>query len=233
MVFYHSPQRSEHRWIGNEQGHAGYPCWATMPGSHQHDGRVSHNSSAWKPHLYHGDPDATVWSPAMVDTVLRDHHWFWKPNTENTIEPLDHLVSCYYQSVGRNANLMLGLTPEPSGLLPQPDVEQCQRFGAEIRRRFAHSIAETHGQGDLLRLDLPRPTTINQIVIMEDIRHGERVRQYVVEGHVHGDTWNVLATGSCIGHKRIEQIKPTEVAAVRLRVPQSRATPIIRTLTVY
>ena len=233
MVFYHSPQRSEHRWIGNEKGHAGYPCWATMPGPDGEKGEVSHDSVVWKRHLYHGDPNGTVWSPGMVDTVLRDHHWFWKPDTEDTIEPLDHLVSFYYQSVGRNANLMLGLTPDLSGLVPEPDFKRCGQFGAEIRQRFARPMAETKGNGKSVVLDLPRPAKISQVVVMEEIAHGERVREYVLEGRVGGDTWQTLASGSCIGHKRIEQIKPTEVAAIRLRVTQSRAIPMIRKLTAY
>ena len=62
---------------------------------------------------------------------------------------------------------------------------------------------------------------------MEDIAHGERVRKYVLEGQVGGNTWQTLATGSCIGHKRIELIKPTDAAAIRLRVTEAQATPMI------
>lgn len=58
-------------------------------------------------------------------------------------------------------------------------------------------------------------------------------RRTFLEGRVGGDAWQTLATGSCIGHKRIEQIKPTEVAAIRLRITQCRATPMIRKLTAY
>ena len=128
---------------------------------------------------------------------------------------------------------MLGLTPDPSGLVPEPDLKRCEQFGAEIRRRFAHPVAETEGNGTTVLLDLPEPTRIDQVVVMEDISLGERVRKYVLEGRVGGDAWQTLATGSCIGHKRIEQIKPIEVAAVRLRVTQSRATPKIRKLAAY
>jgi alpha-L-fucosidase len=121
-----------------------------------------------------------------VDTVLRDHHGFWKPGTEDTIEPLDHLVSFYYQPVGRNASLVLGLTPDLSGQVPEPDIQRCEKIGGEIRRRFAHPVAETEGNGTSLLLDLPAPTRIDQVVVMEDIWLAERVRQYVLEGHVGG-----------------------------------------------
>ncbi len=233
MVFYHSPQRREHRWIGNESGHAGYPCWATMPGMDTaeaaHKGRLPNARKL----LLHGTPNGKLWSPAMVDTVLRNHHWFWKPNTERTLEPVERLVRFYTQSVGRNCNLMLGLTPDPSGLLPEPDAKRCAEFGKELRRRFAAPLAETDGKGEHVELALPKPARIDRVIVMEDIRHGERVREYAVEGLVPGNTWQNLCGGTCIGHKRIEQFAPVQVAKIRLRVTKSVAQPVIRKLAAY
>jgi len=232
MVFYHSPQRREHRWIGNEAGFAGYPCWATMPdlkgAEAAHKGRMPN----WRKLLLHGDPDGELWSPAMVDTVLRNHHWFWKPDTERTIEPVERLVKFYYESVGRNCNLVLGLTPDPSGLLPRPDLKRCEEFGKAIRRRLGTPTAETSGQGTEVALDLPRPQKVDHVILTEDIAHGERVRAYVVEGLVPGNRWLKLCDGISIGHKRIERFAGVEVAEVRLRVTESVAEPRIRSLAV-
>ena len=69
--------------------------------------------------------------------------------------------------------------------------------------------------------------------VMEEIAHGERVREYVVEGQVPGNKWRELCRGISIGHKRIQQFDPQEVAAVRLRVTRSAAAPRIRDLSVY
>jgi len=233
MVFYHSPQRREHRWIGNEAGYAGYPCWATMPDLETAERLHKGRGKDWRKMLAHGDPDGKLWSPGMVDTVLRNHHWFWYANTEHKIEPLDRLVRFYYQSVGRNCNLILGLTPDPSGLLPEPDFKRCAEFGAEIRRRFARPVAETNGTGEQLTLELSGPQKIDHVVIMEDITGGERVRSYTVEGRIPGGTWRKLCDGISIGHKRIQQFTPIEVAAVKLTVADSVATPLIRNLAVY
>ncbi len=232
MVFYHSPQRREHRWIGNEAGYAGYPCWATMPALDTAEAAHKGRAPGWRKLLEHGDPDGTLWSPAMVDTVLRGHHWFWKPGTEKTIESLDRLVGFYYKSVGRNANLMLGLTPDPTGLVPAADVRRCEELGKELRRRFATPVAETKGHGAEIVLALPKPQRIDHAVIMEDIAHGERVRAYVLEGLRPGGEWQKLCDGISIGHKRIQSFKPVEVAQVRLRLTQSVATPRIRSLAV-
>lgn len=230
-VFYHSPQRSEHRWIGNEAGHAGYPCWATMPGKAGDE--VSHNKAEWRPHLHSGDPDGGIWSPGMVDTVLRDHYWFWRPNTEQKIESLDRLVRFYYQSVGRNANLVLGLVVDPTGLVPEPDVRRCAEFGAEIRRRFGKPAAETQGIGNVVTLDLKRRHAIDHIAVMEDITQGERIRKYTVEGLTTDGKWQPICEGVSVGHKRIQQFKPVSLTKLRLRVRQSVATPLIRSFSAF
>jgi len=56
---------------------------------------------------------------------------------------------------------------------------------AEIRRRFDRSVAETTGEGEVVELDLGRPTPIDHVILMEDIAKGERVRSYAVEGLAH------------------------------------------------
>jgi len=232
MVFYHSPQRREHRWIGNEHGHAGYPCWATLPdletAERAHQGKLGN----WRQMLEHGDPNGKLWSPGMVDTTLRDHHWFWYANTEQKIEPVERLVKFYYESVGRNCNLVLGLTPDPTGLVPAPDFRRCAEFGTEIRRRLAHPVAETDGSGPVLTLALPGARTVQHVIIMEDITQGERVRKYLVEGTTDGQTWHIICDGISIGHKRIQRFDPTGVAQVRLRLVESVGEPKIRRFAV-
>ncbi|HUS90275.1 MAG TPA: alpha-L-fucosidase [Phycisphaerae bacterium] len=232
-VFYHSKQRSDHRWIGNEQGRAGYPCWATMP---RKDGEVSHNARSWRPLLAGGDPEGTVWSPGMVDVPLRGaggvHNWFWKPGQDAGALPTDALVRMYHQSVGRNCNLILGEVVTSEGLVPQSDIERLGEFGKAIRARFGTPAAETKGDGREVTLDLKAPATIGHVTIMEDIAQGERVRSYEVEGLLPGNQWRKLCSGQSIGHKRIEAFTPVELAKVRFRATKAAATPRIRKLSV-
>jgi len=233
MVFYHSPQRREHRWIGNESGYAGYPCWATMPdldtAEAAHKGRLKDRTKL----LMHGDPEGSLWSPGMVDAPLRNHHWCWKPGTDKTIQPLNTLLKWYDQSVGRNCNLVVGLTPDPTGLLPEADMTRCREFGKELARRFGRALGETRGRGKEVVLELPTPAAVDHVVMMEDINGGERVRAYVVEGLAPGGRWQHLGEGLSIGHKRIQRVERTQVAKVRLRVTASVAAPRIRRLAVY
>lgn len=232
MVFYHSPQRREHRWIGNEQGFAGYPCWATLPDLESAERGHKGKLADWQQLLLHGDPAGKLWSPGMVDTTLRNHHWFWYADTEHQIEPLDRLVKFYYESVGRNCNLVIGLTPDPTGQLPAADFKRCIEFGTDIRRRFAQPVAEAAGTGHVLTLRLPDAQVIKHVVLMEDITCGERVRKYVVEHAPDGNTWRALCGGISIGHKRIQQFDATRVRQVRLRLLESVAEPKIRRFAV-
>jgi alpha-L-fucosidase len=234
IVFYSSKQRADHRWIGNEAGHAGDPCWATMPLG---PGGLSHNSPSWKKCLLNGDPDGKAWSPGMVDVPLRGsggvHSWFWAPNQDHGAYPTDTLMKMYYNSVGRNCNLVIGEVITPEGRVPESDLRRLEEFGREVRRRFGTPVAETRGSGQAVRLDLPGPAKIDHVVAMEDIARGERVRAYSIEARVAGDQWLKLCEGKSIGHKRIHRFDPVEAASVRLSVSESTAEPSIRSLAVY
>jgi alpha-L-fucosidase len=205
------------RWIGNERGVAGYPCWAT----------VIHLDAAGN-----GDPDGAIWQPGECDVPIRNHDWFWHPNADHKLYSLDDLIDMYYRSVGRNCNLLVNVNINRDGLVPAADMQRYREFGAEIKRRFGKSLAETHGEGDAVELALEKPATIDHVIIMERIADGERVREYVVEGMTNGE-WKELCRGISIGHKRIERFEPVEVSRVRLRCTKSVAEPLIRKLAVY
>ena len=233
-VFYHSVQRCDHRWIGNEAGHAGYPCWATMPGR---PGALSHKNPNWRRHLSKGDPDGTYWSPGMVDVPLRGakgiHNWFWKPGQDHAVYSTDRLMKMYYESVGRNCDLILGQVIASDGSVPAADMKRLTEFGKEIRRRFSKPVAQTTGTGTSVELKLPKPARIDHVIIMEQIARGERIREYEVEALLPGNNWQTLCKGQSVGHKRIQQFDAVEAGAVRLKVTQSVATPHIRQLAVY
>ncbi|MCE5269032.1 MAG: alpha-L-fucosidase, partial [Planctomycetaceae bacterium] len=205
------------RWAGNEDGQIAYPAWSTV--------------AAWND-FGSGDPTGKVWQPAECDAPLRNHDWFWRPGREAKLYSLAELVEMYYRSVGRGSNLILNANIDRDGLVPEADLKRLKELGDEIRRRFGHSIAETSGQGAVVELSLDRPTSIDHVILMEQISEGQRVREYVVEGLV-GDHWTELCHGQSIGHKRIERFAPVEVSKVRVRSTKHIAEPLIRKLAVY
>ena len=133
-------------------------------------------------------------------------------------------------------------------------------FGAEIRRRFAHSVAETEGRGETIELPLKgAPMKVEMAIARQDsangddklkrvwqenpvVNHvadrngghlqGERVVEYVVEGMV-GDQWRELSRGSSIGHKKIDRFAPMMCSSLRLRCTKTLAEPIIRRFAAF
>lgn len=186
-LFYHNLQLAEARWGGSESGMVPYPCWATFPNPYSHGGDTQTERIQL---LKHGDPDGKYWMSAMSDAPLRGHdgrhEWFWEPGDEAHIEPLEKLVEMYYKSVGRNSTLIIGLTPDPNGLLPEPDVQRLTEWGKEIERRFSNPLAITSGEGQTLELRLAKRQSVNQIVIQENIKNGELVRRYFVQVYQNG-----------------------------------------------
>lgn len=234
-LFYHNVQRADFRWGGSESGTVEYPCWSSFPQPYSHHKQ----SDTQRDHLQllkHGDPEGRYWVPAMADTPLRGangrHEWFWEPEDENAVYPLDDLVEKYYKSVGRNATLILGLTPDPDGLIPQGDSIRLQEFGSAIQKLLGTPLKSISGQGKQYDLKLPEEKEIRQCVIQEEIRLGERVRQYKVEARVHGK-WQVVCEGESIGHKRIQTFNPVKTKQLRLTVTQSVAVPQIRNFSIY
>ncbi|MEM9143684.1 MAG: alpha-L-fucosidase, partial [Bacteroidota bacterium] len=231
-IFYNSSKRSDYRWVGNEDGYASYPCWATMPEADNE----SHTGDRWKPLLDTGDPNGEIWSPAMVDIPLRGangvHNWFWNPNQEHGLHSAKDLVEMYYNSVGRNSNFVMGVAINPEGLVPDLDVTRLKEFGDEIERRFSKPVTTTSGTGKKIPLKMPKTQKVDQVVLMEDISQGERVREFRVEGKTYKG-WKTLTQGSCIGHKYIARFEEIKVASVRLVIQESTAHPFIRKFSVY
>ena len=236
-VFYHNLQRADARWGGSESGTVPYPCWATFPYRSTGAGEsaakdISKNGFAL---LKHGDPNGSYWMPAMSDAPLRGHgghEWFWEPDDERLIYPLDKLVDMYDRSVGHNSTLILGITPDTNGLLPEADVRRLQALGQKIRRTFSQPIATTSGSGYQVELRFNAEAEFDTVVIQEDIQHGERVRAYSLDIQQDGN-WQALASGTCIGHKRIHRLPLERAGAMRLIVHQAVALPMIKQLAIY
>lgn len=235
-LFYHNVDRADFRWGGSESGTVGYPCWSSFPYPYSHN-RNNESASAHNELLAHGDPDGKYWVPAMADTPLRGadgrHEWFWEPGDEGAVYPLETLMDMYEKSVGRNATLIIGVTPDPEGLVPAGDSVRLAEFGAEVQRRFGTPLARTSGEGCRLVLGLDSAGPADCCIIQEDITSGERIRSYRVEARI-GGRWQTVCTGTSVGHKRIAYFDtPVTSKSFRLVVEDSVAEPVIRDFSVY
>ena len=234
-LFYHNVERADFRWGGSESGTVGYPCWSSFPNPFSHN-KFLDQQSQHLDLLKHGDPKGKYWVPAMADVPLRGyngrHEWFWEPGDENAVYPLSNLVDMYYKSVGRNSTLIIGLTPDPRGLMPEGDVKRLKEFGDKIQELTGTPIATTKGIGKQINLKMNGNQLIDQVILQEEISKGERIRKYKVEG-LTSRGWMTLCEGESVGHKRIQTFEPIHVSKVRLVVNESIAAPQIRSFGVF
>lgn len=170
--------------------------------------------------------------PNEVDVSIRRPDFFWSTKNDNKVLSEEAFLEIYYRSIGRGAQLLFNIPPDRDGLISELDYSHAKNFGDEIRRRFSTPIAETTGTGTTVTLPLAYPARIDTVILQEDCTKGERVRLYRLEGR-NDNKWIVLATGSAIGHKRIQPVPPTKIDAVRLVTTECAALPAIRRLAVF
>jgi alpha-L-fucosidase len=218
------------RWVGNEDGMAPRNCWSTSNfNSASYDGNAR-DELAGK-----GDPDGMYWIPAETDMPNRTHAafgggWLWKEGEISKQFSIDELMDCYYTSVGRNSNLLIGMAIGTNGLFE--DTEQFKLFGERVRNTFANAAASIEGRGAYHEIVLKDPKEISHIVLMEDIRFGHRVRSFHIETE-SVDGRKIVGSDDCIGHKRIVRIEPSVVSKVILYIDAFTDEPLIRSFSIY
>jgi alpha-L-fucosidase len=179
-----------------------------------------------------GDPDGDAWVGVECDVSIRRPNWFWSTKNEKNLMTLDQLIEVYYRSVGRGAQLLLNIPPNRRGHMADADFARANEFGDEIRRRFGRSVAETQGRGERVELRLGAAERVDHVILEEDLRYGQRVRGFRLEG-LRAGKWSTLYAGSSIGHKRIVPVGEGEFGALRLVVTESQGEARIRRLAAF
>ena len=221
------------RWVGTEGGSVPYENWNVID--------------------RHG---YLRWRPVEADTPLRANHWFWHPSDEASLKSLNELLKMYDETVGRGAQLMLGVAPDRRGLLPETDVARLEEFGKAIRMRYGHNLAAEHaattpeiaaaldGNPDTfwtapagshhatLEVNFAKPVTFNRALTMEWLNDGQRVQKYSIEVWT-GTAWKSVAAAEAIGHKKIDIFAPVTASRVRLNILSSTGAAAIREFQLY
>jgi alpha-L-fucosidase len=193
------------------------------------------------------------WRPVEADTPLRKLHWFWHPNDEASLKSLPELLEIYDKTVGRGAQLMLGLAPDRRGLLPESDVARLEEFGAALRQRASRNLALQPAQnaaqdGDpdtfwsapagshhaTIELNFDQPMTFDHALAMEWLNDGQHIEKYAIEVWKESDRkWVAVAQGEAIGHKKIDAFPSVTASRVRLNILSSTGEAHIREFQIY
>ena len=123
------------RWVGNEQGWANETNWSIMRRNEIYPGWPRYVE------LRSGHEDGTHWLPAEVDVSIRPG-WYYHPAEDHQVKTLPHLLDIYYQSVGRNASLLLNLPVDNRGLVHDKDQEQLMALRKQLDMDFGTELAQ-------------------------------------------------------------------------------------------
>jgi alpha-L-fucosidase len=228
------------RWIGNERGIAGDPNWCTVdPAKVPYPGIDGDDIIRA---LQHGDPEGTVWRPGEADASIRPG-WFWHKSEDEKVRTAENLVDLYFSSVGRNAGLLLNVPPTNEGLFHATDVARIAEFAERLRATFATNLAlgarrtaSGGGRGDAktrwVELDLGRAATFDVACLQEAIEHGQSIARYSLQAWT-GDAWTPLASGTTIGHKKLDRFPAVTASRVRLAIDAALDTPRIADVALY
>ena len=166
------------RWVGNEKGIAGEPCYATID--------ASSLVYEYTTELNSGKAGGERFIPAEADVSIRPG-WFY--HKEEEPHSLERLFNTYLRTVGNNSTFNLNIPPMPNGKFDPRDLERLKELGELIRTEFKTNLAEgisfetLSGYGETQPeyvLKLNKKETIKYIEIAERISEGQRVESFVV-----------------------------------------------------
>ncbi len=83
-----------------------------------------------------------------------------------------------------------------------------------------------------ITVDFGEPTEFNRFLVQEDIRFGQRVKQFTLEVFSENE-WKQIDAQTTIGRKRILRFPNVTAGQLRLNIKDSRACPVISKIGVY
>jgi alpha-L-fucosidase len=124
---------SEARWIGNEEGRAGKTNWSLLRQKDELAGKVNYTE------FVSGHEDGEKWVPGEADVSIRPG-WFYHAVEDDKVRPLDEMVDIFYESIGRNANLLLNLPVDRRGLVNENDEARLKELVATLKSDFKTEV---------------------------------------------------------------------------------------------
>lgn len=234
------------RWVGNESGLGRETEWSVTPyladsyeGAGAENERLGLKATA-------GDLGSRekvlaagrlFWYPSEVDVSIRPG-WFYHEDQDARVKSLAQLTDIYFRSVGYNSVLLLNIPPDRRGLLNDHDVTRLKEFGDYISTVFADNKLENWMEGEIFRAGesaicpVKAGQTVNVFMVGEDIRKGQRIEEFTVEG-MFGGEWKTLGKGTTVGYRRLLRFDACQPEKIRLTINQSRADANIRCVGAY
>ena len=138
----------------------------------------------------------------------------------------------FYQSIGHGAGLLLNFPVQTDGTISAANRARGVELGQAIDSAVGHPLFSiSDGTGNQI-LDFGVTAEIDHVIVQEDLRYGERVRAFTIDGW-DGTQWRSIVTGgTAIGEKQIRKFTPASYSKVCLAVTNAMGTPRIRSFAV-
>ncbi len=248
------------RWMGNEAGHCGDPCWATT------DSVAIRDEAYYYDALNQGILNGNAYIPAETDVSIRPS-WFYHQEEDSRVKDVAELWDIYCTSVGRNSVLLLNLPPDRRGLVHSKDSLNVVNLRKGVDETFSNNllakskITTNNERGKNYKADflidgdpstyyagkdgevtadvtfkLKGTETFDCLMLQEVIQLGHRTTRWCVEYSNDGRTWTTIPETSelqSVGNKWIVRFDPVTARYVRLRILDGNATPALHTFGVY
>ena len=229
MIFGKGPDA---RWVGNESGIGRTTEWSVVPLSSSPDTfRWPDMTAQDLGSLSKLTPGSYLWwFPAEVNEPIL-YGWFW--NVKKHVRSAADLIDIYYTSVGRNGNMLLNLSPDTRGLIPDNQLAQLHLMAQVVDETFAKDLAvggkltadnsdKAHSaslalDGNLdtwweaapgqraatLTLKLPKAVTFDVVSLQEAVDHRGQRIESFSVDVWDGSKWNKMDEQTTVGHKRL------------------------------
>lgn len=208
------------RWSGSEQGWASYPLWNCVTEENWSDNWVG--------------PQNIGWIPAEANIHTRNT-WFWSPESDNSLKDSAQMFKAYLESVGRGANLLINMTPDTAGIIPEMEVKMLRNFGDTLKSYFGKPLSVIKYpeiSDNIVELIIPEYKNIQFIEIEEELKEGQRIANYSLEYFKNG-TWLNIVHGLSVGRKRLHQIELLTTEKIRMVINESSGDPVIKKFAAY
>ena len=248
----------EIRWVGNENGHAGKTFWTTInsdslviggsDSKYLNKGEPDGNSwivgqcdvsirPGW---FYHESQDSLVKTPEQIldiyyKSVGRNGLLLLNlpPNKTGLIHPTDVAHLLEFKKMKDEifkTNLAAGKSVSASN--------QRMDHSKFSPNHITDGDTETYWSVDEgvqsaeLTIDIKSEELIENIVLQEPIRFGQRIEKFSIECF-SDNTWKQIAEGTTIGYKRILNVPAISTSKVKVIIEQSKGIPALSSVELY
>jgi alpha-L-fucosidase len=245
------------RWVGNENGIAGTTNWNYLDtaGFKRGEGAPSTDT------LNTGNRFGSTWIPAECDVSIRPG-WFYHKEEDSKVKSPKGLFQLYLKSVGRGANLLLNVPPDPRGLVNENDSAAAAAFRQLKEKSFKQNIFK-HASGYYLQrgktkkvtgisdensvtvqvmegtemysagVELKANKKINTVVLKESLRKGQHCAEFKLLLFNSKDELVKEIHGTTIGNKRIITFPAVDISTIELTILQQDGTTAVSEIEGY